>query len=481
MSSDDTDFATWDRNLQGLTLGTDIRLEELVDREALGEMAHSFQALFGISLRVFSAEGSLLAEAATEQAICHYVASLAQSRRACMQTVDAARRAQPQLVQPAGPSAAARREAAHACFTGAQYRIFPIEYDGRQLGKAVLGPYLPAEVASVPESLLKADPGLDPAQARELLPRMPRAKTETITLISDHLSRMLDLILFSGHKALLTSQMHLASVRESYKELQEKNKKLQEAFDKLKELDRLKSNFLGTVSHELRTPLTSIIGYAEMLGEEIAGPLSEEQKEFTKTIHEKGYQLLELITSMLDMSKLESGTTVLRKTTFAIADLLDEVIATFAPRAKRRGIAFKCICDAQLPETNADPDRLRQVFANLADNAIKFSPDGATIRLVAEAVDPPADEIGAEGFALLVPVQRMLEVRVEDCGIGIPEEERDRIFDPFYQIDSSSTREFGGSGLGLSIVKRLVEAHGGKVSVAANQPCGSVFSVTLPL
>jgi two-component system sensor histidine kinase BarA len=121
------------------------------------------------------------------------------------------------------------------------------------------------------------------------------------------------------------------------------------------------------------------------------------------------------------------------------------------------------------------------VFANLADNAIKFSPDGATIRLVAHAVDPPADEIGNEGFALLVPLQRMIEVRVEDNGIGIPESEREHIFDAFYQVDSSSTRESGGSGLGLSIVKKLVDAHGGKVTVAANEPQGSVFAVTLPL
>jgi two-component system, NarL family, sensor histidine kinase BarA len=481
LKPDDSANPTWDATLQGLTLGTDVRLEELVDREALGEMARSFQALLGISLRIFSADGHLLAEAATEQAICRYVVSLAHGRRACRETVDLARRAQPQPVTQDHPSAAARREAVHACFSGAQYRIFPIEYDGRQLGKAVLGPYLPAEVASVPDSLLAIDPSIDPAQARELLPRMPRAKTETITRLSDHLVRTLDLILFSGHKALLTSQMHLASVRESYRELQEKNKKLQEAFDTLKQLDRLKSNFLGTVSHELRTPLTSIIGYSEMLGEEIAGPLSEEQKEFVKTIHDKGYQLLELITSMLDMSKLESGTVSLRKTPFAVADLLDEVVATFAPRAQKRNIVFECDCEAELPEINADPDRLRQVFANLADNAIKFSPDGAAVRLTARLVDPPADETENEGFALLGPTRRLIEVRVEDRGIGIPEVERDRIFDAFYQVDSSSTREYGGSGLGLSIVKRLVEAHGGKVRVLVNEPQGSVFAVTLPL
>src|SRR6185369_14419419 len=153
----------------------------------------------------------------------------------------------------------------------------------------------------------------DPVQARTLLPRMPRAKAETITLISEHLRRVLDLILFSGHKALLTSQMHLSSVRESYRELQDKNAKLQEAFDRLRELDRLKSNFLGVVSHELRTPLTSIIGYSEMLLEGIAGALNEEQRDYVRTVMEKGDQLLQLITGILDISRMEAGEMKVRR------------------------------------------------------------------------------------------------------------------------------------------------------------------------
>src|SRR6185369_12061956 len=176
----------------------------------------------------------------------------------------------------------------------------------------------------------------DPVQARTLLPRMPRAKAETITLISDHLRRTLDLILFSGHKALLTSQMHLSSVRESYRELQDKNQKLQEAFDKLSELDRLKSNFLGVVSHELRTPLTSIIGYSEMLSEGIAGPLVGDQHKFVETINQKGEQLLELIMSLLDLSKLESGTMSIRKGSVLVSKLLSEVASTLEPKARKK-------------------------------------------------------------------------------------------------------------------------------------------------
>src|SRR5262249_42897400 len=152
------------------------------------------------------------------------------------------------------------------------------------------------------------DREIKPEWARVLLDKMPHARTETVGRIADHFKAALDLILFSGHKALITNTMHLASVTESYRQLEEKNLKLQEAVDRLKELDRLKSHLLPTVSHELRTPLTSIIGYSEMLSEGIAGALAPEQKEFVGTIHEKGQQLLSLIMGLLELGKLESGT-----------------------------------------------------------------------------------------------------------------------------------------------------------------------------
>jgi signal transduction histidine kinase len=459
-----------DQHLQALTMGTDVKLQDLVDHEALRDMVRSFHQLFGISLRIFSSDGLLLAESVTGQEICHYIGTLENGLKACMATVSKARAIEP---------LAGRKEVTHPCFTGAQYRVFSIDYDGKKLGKAVLGPFLPAEVTSVPDALLNVDPKMDHNRALELLPRMPRAKAEAISLICDHLRRTLDLILWSGHKALLTSQMHLSSVRESYRELQTKNEKLQEAFDRLRELDRLKSNFLGVVSHELRTPLTSIIGYSEMLVEGIAGPLVGDQQKFVQTINDKGQQLLQLIMSLLDLSKLESGTISMKKGTVVIEQLLGDVAATLAPKARKRSIDIAVAVDPGLPEVQGDPDRLRQVFVNLVDNAVKFSPEGSTIHLLAgpQALDDSSEE---EGFSLMQPSRRTIEVSVIDSGIGIPEEERERIFDAFYQVDSSSTREHEGTGLGLSIVKRLVDAHGGSVRVTGNQPTGTIFSVVLP-
>jgi signal transduction histidine kinase len=273
--------------------------------------------------------------------------------------------------------------------------------------------------------------------------------------------------------------MHLSSVRESYRELQQKNEKLQEAFDRLRELDRLKSNFLGVVSHELRTPLTSIIGYSEMLVEGIAGPLVGDQQKFVQTINDKGQQLLQLIMSLLDLSKLESGTMSMKKGPVVIGQLLTDVVATLAPKARKRSIEIECTVEPGLSDVHGDADRLRQVFVNLVDNAVKFSPEGSIIHLSAgrQALDEASDE---DGFSLMQPSRRMIEVNVIDSGIGIPEEERARIFDAFYQVDSSSTREHEGTGLGLSIVKRLVDGHGGTVRVSSNEPTGTIFSVVLP-
>ncbi|HEX7664064.1 MAG TPA: HAMP domain-containing sensor histidine kinase, partial [Polyangiaceae bacterium] len=294
------------------------------------------------------------------------------------------------------------------------------------------------------------------------------------------LKSTLDLILFSGHKSLLTSQMHLASVRESYRELQEKNAKLQEAFDRLKELDRLKSNFLATVSHELRTPLTSIIGYSEMLTEGIAGELGAEQREFVDTIHEKGEQLLTLITGLLDLSKLESGSLTIRKNWVGITPILEAVVSTCQPNARKKGVSVNLDVEKHIVDVRADPERLRQVFINLVDNAVKFTPTGGAITITARNMGSDAGDDDTAGFALLAPVQTRVEIRVADTGIGIPPRERQKVFDPFYQVDSGSTREYGGTGLGLSIVKRLVDAHNGTVHVEDNVPQGTVFVVRLP-
>jgi two-component system, NarL family, sensor histidine kinase BarA len=459
-------------SVDDLVLDARVRIEDMVDREGLEELCRSFEALFGIPVRIYSTEGALLAEAAREQEICAYVNTTPGGRRACSSLVAAVKATDP------GDSG----DVSRPCFTGAAYRVLALDYDGRRVGRLVFGPFLPASLTEAPASLFAVDAALVHDKAQALLLKMPRAKPETVARIGSHLKSSLDLLLFAGHKAHVTSKMHLASVRESYRQLEDKTAKLQEAFDSLKELDRLKSAFLATVSHELRTPLTSIIGYSEMLVEGLVGELKSDQLAFVRTIHEKGQQLLSLITGLLDLGKLESGTMRMSPRPMRIASVIDEVISTLTPAALKKEVRLVIALARDLPEIAGDPERLRQVFLNLVENAIKFTPPGGSVTLRARMAG--ADAGGGEdedGLAILAPTRACVEVRVEDTGIGIPGRERAKVFDAFYQIDSSSTRQYGGTGLGLSIVKRLVLAHAGAVRIEDNVPRGTVFVVSLPV
>ena len=453
-------------------LGEVNRLGQIVDREALGEVCRSFFDLFGLPIRVIAGDGGMLADAHVEREICGYVNGTNGGRLACAQTVGAVRKLLP--TEDEGTL--------HACFTGAVYRVVPIRYQGRLLGRFVVGPYLPAETREVPRSLLVVDQGIDSDRAREALEEMPRVRIETAERIAAHLRGMLDLILFSGHKAHLTSEMHLLSVRESYRELAEKNSELQRAYDRLRELDRLKSNFLATISHELRTPLTSILGYSEMLTSGLAGELEPEQLEFVGTIHSKGELLLRLISSLLDLGKLEQGHLALQLESLDPMALLKDLRETVVPQAARKEIRISITQPVgALPPFRADPLRLRQVLGNLLDNALKFTPQGGSIALGVRATtldDGAPDD--AHGLVLLALPRGALEFSVADTGIGIPMREHEKIFDAFYQVDGSSTREHGGTGLGLSIVKRLVDAHGGQIRMESKPGEGTTFYVTIP-
>lgn len=448
-------------------------LEDLIDRASLREVCRSFYDLFGISIRVLSRTGSLLANIHEERTICKYVNTLTHGKTACATTV-----AEAQALVPSD-----KVTSVHECFTGAIYHIVPIVYDDRQLGRIILGPFLPSDLKEAPKRLLVIDPNIDREAARKALSEMPRVRAKTAERIAAHLRGVLDLILFSGHRAHLTSSMHLATVRENYRELAEKNASLQDAFDKLKELDRLKSNFLATISHELRTPLTSIIGYSEMLTAGIAGDMSDEQSGFVETIRSKGELLLTLITSLLDLNKLERGQLSIDPEPVDPRAVLTDVKETYLPEAKKKRIRFILDVGDDIPIVRADPVRLRQILINLAGNAIKFTPEEGTVTLSVERTemylhdDDDDDNVGA---ALMMAPEPAVLFSVTDTGIGMAQEELDKIFDAFYQVDGSSTREYGGTGLGLSIAKNLVDAHRGTIRVESVVNEGTTFYVTLP-
>lgn len=446
------------------------RLEDVVDRDALRDVCRSFFDLFSLSVRIYSADGTLLAAMREDYELYEYVGRFPGGQAARSASVDAIKALDPK-----------QKPERYADFSGATYDVVPLSYQGRRVGRVVIGPYLPAELNEVPRSLIKIDPNIDRQRLPELLGHLPRVREQTAERICSHLRGIVDLLLFSSHRAHLTSEMHVASVRESYRELAEKTAKLQSAYDRLRELDRLKSNFLATVSHELRTPLTSIIGYSEMLETGIAGEITGEQREFVETIHKKGDQLLGLITSLLDLSKLEQGVLDIKPEDTNPALLLEDVAQTFGPHAHKKSIALKLEVADALPTIFCDRVRINQVLRNITENAIKFTPTGGEVHLSVRGVDfEDPDSLDPFGAVLLGGPRQAAEFRIRDSGIGMPKGELSRIFDAFYQVDGSSTREHGGTGLGLSIVKRLVDAHGGRIEVQSEPGAGTEFRVLIP-
>jgi signal transduction histidine kinase len=285
-----------------------------------------------------------------------------------------------------------------------------------------------------------------------------------------HFLRVTEAFVVEGIKRAMSARMHMATVEEANRELTEKNRRLAQAVERLQEADRVKSNFLATVSHELRTPLTSVIGYSEMLLEGIAGELNEEQREYVRTVMEKGDQLLVLITGILDISRMEAGQMKFDKEPFELDEIVSVALSTIAPNARRKKIGLSCEVPPDLPRVLGDRDKVRQCLLNLLNNAIKFTPEGGAIAIRA-----------SEGPLAPGATQHGVRVAVQDTGIGVASEYHQRVFDPFFQVDNSSTREYGGTGLGLSIVKRFIEAHGGNVWLESREGSGSTFYFTLPL
>jgi two-component system, NarL family, sensor histidine kinase BarA len=458
------------KGLNELVLEQQFALEDVLDRRALPEFTRSVEDLFGVSIRILTSAGAILADTSELPLLYRLLQRSKSGRLKINQTISQVLAARPEL----------GKITTVPCFSGATYFVSAIAHEGHILGRFVVGPLLTKDAIHHSAASLNIS-DIAEAELEEALGALPRKSDAEGDNILHHLARTLDVLLYSGFKAHLASSMHLSSVRESFRELAEKNAKLQVAYDRLRELDRLKSNFLATVSHELRTPLTSIIGYSEMLKEGIPGDLNDEQTEFVTTIHQKGEQLLELIQSLLDLSKLESGTMSLKRRDVDCGALARDVALTLTPTARKKNVVLQAEVEPSLPAFYGDGERLRQVLLNLIENAIKFTPQGGRVQLSVRLAKELAHSPDGGGVVLGTGQRTVLELRVADSGIGIPEEQRERVFDAFYQVDNSATREIGGSGLGLSIVKRLVDAHDGRIQIESNQPTGTVFVVRLPL
>jgi signal transduction histidine kinase/DNA-binding response OmpR family regulator/putative methionine-R-sulfoxide reductase with GAF domain len=240
------------------------------------------------------------------------------------------------------------------------------------------------------------------------------------------------------------------------------------ASEKLREVDKLKSQFLANMSHELRTPLNSIIGFSRVILKGIDGPVTELQQQDLNAIYSAGQHLLNLINDILDISKIEAGKMDLAfDDNINLAELIQSVLSTAVGLVKDKPIQLERIIPPDLPPVRADPTRLRQVILNLLSNAAKFTEQGTiTIQVEIQPVNANRSEV---------------IVKVIDTGIGIAPEDQKNLFQPFTQVDGSATRKTGGSGLGLSISRLLVEIHGGRIGVESAVGEGSCFYFTLPL
>ena len=263
---------------------------------------------------------------------------------------------------------------------------------------------------------------------------------------------------------LLTSLSSQAAVAVEKAQLYDE---VQRAYTQLQALDRLKSEFLSTISHELRTPLSPIIGYTEILLSGTLGELPTSCRRGVQAIAESARRLLTLIESLLVFVRLDKGAMALNREPVEMLPLVQQVIGTFQGKALERKVELVREVAEHLPLILADPQELAMALTHLVDNATKFTPAGGRVVVRARAVS------GADGHP-------GVELAVQDTGIGIPKDLHAKVFERFYQADSSLKRQYSGAGIGLAVVKQIIEAHGSRVLVDSEPGQGATFRFVLP-
>lgn len=243
----------------------------------------------------------------------------------------------------------------------------------------------------------------------------------------------------------------------------ERTAELQEAFDKITELNRLKANFVGNMSHELRTPLAHLVGYTELLDDESLGPLTAEQHKAVDVLKKSHRRLGSLIDNLLFVSFDRNETLPLELKTIPLNDFIDKVLQHAQKKAEANNLQLISEVPENLPSATIDTEKMHWAISQLTDNAVKFNQPKGEVLIKLE-------DHGTK-----------ISLGVEDTGIGIPEDKLQEIFEPFYQIDSSSTRKYGGAGLGLSLAKRIIESHGAELQVQSTVGEGTRFAFQLPV
>lgn len=246
--------------------------------------------------------------------------------------------------------------------------------------------------------------------------------------------------------------------------LEDQRTQLEKANERLRDENQYKSDFLAMMSHELRTPLTSIIAFTELLNRD-SRPFDEKEAETRREIEANSRALLLMINDILEMSRLDAGRTEMSIEIVDLGDIAGMVETVVQPLADKSRVAFSCEIDPDVPLVEADFEKIRHVLENLCGNAVKFTPEGGSVKLQM-AYHPECGEVW---------------IKVSDTGIGIAKADQQRIFERFVQADSSPSRKYNGTGLGLSLAKEYTEMHGGSLSVESEPGVGSTFAVRIPV
>ncbi len=304
-------------------------------------------------------------------------------------------------------------------------------------------------------------------------------------------------IAYRGADLLVETELLTKKLRAMNGELESRQSELKEANIKLEEVSMAKSDFLANMSHELRTPLNSILGFSEVLQDEMFGKLNEKQHEYVKNIYSSGKHLLSLINDILDLSKVESGKMELELNRFLLKGLLSSSMNMLKEKAIKHSISLTL--DIQ-PEADigieADERKIKQIMFNLLSNAVKFTEDGGSVSVSARKMQkrggseaqeqktppqPPLAKGGIEGGVVYDLNADFIEISVIDTGIGIKPEDLPKLFKEFTQLESAYTKNYEGTGLGLALTRRLVELHGGKIWVKSESGNGSRFTFVIPV
>ncbi len=309
---------------------------------------------------------------------------------------------------------------------------------------------------------------LSPAQLEEALARqreyaeqgerrlLGQTLVEMGLVDRETLDRAINQQILELHRALQESNRLLEQ------RVEERTAELQRALARLTELNQLKANLIANVSHELRTPLAHIKGYVELLADQELGPLTEEQQSALEVVLRATGRLQQLIEDLIEFSTASRQGVSLHLQAVSLPALVAGVVERSREKAEKAQIRLKVDVDEELPAVRADPERLGWVLFQLVDNGVKFTPAGGQVEVSAHS----------EG--------NLVTISVRDTGIGIPAERIEEIFEPFHQLDGSATRRYGGTGLGLAMVKVILDAHGTALDVESQVGQGSTFRFTLP-